>query len=132
MDEWIKGRQIERQRGEGEEDTNLKKQPIGVNNMQWVDIGDVKIIIDTYMAKGEEEEMNDQYWEAIHVVANQALNHILPSNIDVMANVEVDDIVQVEMSCREDILKAFSMFHDRCIICFFTREIIWYVGLLNG
>ena len=39
-----------------------------------------------------------------------------------MVNADVDDIVEVEMP-RKDILKAFSMFHDRGIICFFTGKI---------
>ena len=31
------------------------------------------------VAKGEKEEMKDQYWEAIHAIANQALHDILPN-----------------------------------------------------
>ena len=42
MDECINERQIQRQRGEWEDDAILKKQKIGINNMHEVDIYDVK------------------------------------------------------------------------------------------
>ena len=35
-----------------------------------------------------EEERNAQYWDVMHVVANEALNDILLDNIDMMDDVE--------------------------------------------
>ena len=70
----------------------------------------------------------------MHVVANEALHEILPDTIDMVANVEEDEIVEVEMPHRE-ILKAFSMFHERDIICFFTRKnpfVDWVAQWLNA
>ena len=72
--------------------------------------------------EGEEEVMSDQYWETIHVVANQALHDVLPDDEEILVDAMTDDIVEVELP-RKDILKAFSMFHDRGIICFFTGKI---------
>ena len=51
-----------------------------------------------------------------------------------VANIEEDEVVEVEMPRRE-ILKAFSMFHERGIICFFTRKnplVHWVVQWLNA
>ena len=83
----------------------------------------------------DKEEKNAQYWDVMHVVANEALHEILPDNIDIVANVEEDEIVEVEMPRRE-ILKAFSMFHERDIICFFTRKnpliVNWVAQWLNA
>ena len=45
-------------------------------------------------------------WEVMHVDASEAPHEILPDNIDMVANVEEDEIVEVEMP-RRDILKAF-------------------------
>ena len=63
--------------------------------------------------------MSDKYWETLCVFANQALHNIVPSTEDILVNVEVDVIV--EMRYHAHILKAFSMFHDRDIICILTR-----------
>ena len=62
--------------------------------------------------------MSDQYWEILHVVANQALHNVLPKKEDILVNAEPDDTVEVEMLLN-DILKAFSMFHDRGMVSFF-------------
>ena len=58
------------------------------------------------MGEGE-EEMNNHYWEVMHVVANEAHHDILPDNADMIVHVEVDEIVGVEMPRRE-ILKVVS------------------------
>ena len=79
--------------------------------------------------EGEEEVMSDQYWETIHAVANQALHDLLLDDEEILVDAMTDDIVEV------DILKAFSMFHDRGIICFFTGKIPlvdWVRQWLNG
>ena len=57
----------------------------------------------------------------MHVVANEALHEILPDDIEMVVNIEEDEIVEVEMPRREN-LKAFFMFHERGIICFFTGK----------
>ena len=72
--------------------------------------------------EGEEEVMSDQYWETIHVFANQALHDVLLDDEEILVDAMTDDIVEVEL-LHKDILKAFSMFHDRGIICFFTGNI---------
>ena len=54
----------------------------------------------------------------MHVFFNEAL-HDIPDTIDMVANVQKGEIVEVGMPSRE-ILKAFSMFHERGIICFFA------------
>ena len=85
------------------------------------------------MGEGEEER-NAQYWDVMHVVANEALHEILSDTTDMVAYVEEDDIVEVEMPCRE-ILKAFSLFHERHIICFFTGKnplVNWVAQWLNA
>ena len=73
-------------------------------------------------------------WEVMHVDASEAPHEILPDNIDMVANVEEDEIVVVEMRRREK-FKAFSMFHEQDIICFFTRKnplVNWVVQWLNA
>ena len=119
----------------GTEDINLKRQKIDHSKQQDDNIkidhskqqdDDIDMVQKPSYAQvvveGVEEEMSDQYWETIHAVANQALLDVLPDNDDVLANAESEDIVEVELP-RKDILKAFSMFHDRGIICFFTGKI---------
>ena len=49
-------------------------------------------------------------------------------------NVEEDEILDVEMPCTE-ILKAFSIFNERGIICFFTGKnhlVCWVAQWLNA
>ena len=85
-----------------------------------------------FMGEGEEER-NDHYWEVMHVVANEAFHEILPDNIQMVANIEEDEILDVKMPRRE-ILKAFSMFHKRGIVCFFTGKnpLHWVAQWLNA
>ena len=67
--------------------------------------------------------MNDQYSETIHIVANQVLHDILPDNEDVLPDSkDANDIMEVEMLRMKEILKAFSMSHDRGIICLFIEK----------
>ena len=69
----------------------------------------------------------------MHVVANEALHEILPDDIEMVANIEEDEIVEVEMPRRE-ILKTLSMFHERGIICSFMGKnpfIHWVTQWLN-
>ena len=99
MDECINGRQVQSKRGDGEDDVSLKKQKIDINNMHEGDI-DMMPRPSYAQVMGEgEEERNAQYWDVMHVVANEALHEILPDNIDIVANVEEDAIVEVEMPC---------------------------------
>jgi hypothetical protein len=46
---------------------------------------------------------------------------VLLDDKDILVDATMNDIVEVELP-RKDILKAFSVFHDRGIICFFTRK----------
>ena len=134
MDECINERQIQSKRGEGEDEVILKKQKIGINNMHEGDIDMMPRPSYAHVMGEGEEERNAQYWDVMHVVANEALHEILPDNIDIVANVEEDEIVEVEMPRRE-ILKAFSMFHERGIICFFTGKnplVNWVAQWLNA
>ena len=131
MDEGIIERQIQIKRGEGEDEVILKKQNIDINNMHE---GDIDMMPISSYALWWEEERNAQYWDVMHVVANEALHEILSDDTNMVANVEEDEIVEVEMPHRE-ILKAFSMFHERGIICFFTWKnplVNWVVQWLNA
>ena len=134
MDTCINARQIQSQREEGEDDVIVKKQKIGTNNMHEEDIDMLSKPSYAHVMGEGEEKRNDHYWEVMHVVANEALHEILPDDIEMVANIEEDEIVEVEMPRRE-ILKAFSMFHERGIICFFTGKIPlvhWVAQWLNA
>ena len=134
MDTCINVRQIQSQREEGEDDVIVKKQKIGTNNMPAEDIDMLSKPSYAHVMGEGEEKRNDHYWEVMHVVANEALHEILPDDIEMVANIEEDEIVEVEMPRRE-ILKAFSMFHERGIICFFTGKIPlvhWVAQWLNA
>ena len=94
------------------EDINSTKQKIDHPNQQKEDIDMVQKPSYAQVAvEGEEEVISDQYWETIHVVANQALHDVLPNDEEIFVDAMTDDIVEVELP-RKDILKAFSMFHD--------------------
>lgn len=71
--------------------------------------------------EGEEKDMSNQYSKTIHVISRQALHNVLLDNKNILVLVMTDDIVEVELP-RKDILKVFSMLHDRDIICFFIRN----------
>ena len=72
------------------------------------------------MGEGEEKR-NNHYWEVMHVAANEALFEILLDDVEMVANIKEDEVIEVEMP-RKEILKVFSMFHDRGIFTFFYRE----------
>ena len=62
------------------------------------------------MREGEERR-NDHYWEAMNVIANEALNEILPDDIEMVANIEGDEIVEVEAIIHKHVPKSVKNLH---------------------
>ena len=69
------------------------------------------------IVEGMDVEIYDRY-----VVANQALDNVLSDNEGILVNTNANGIVELEMPLKY-ILKGFSMFHGRIVICCFSGKI---------
>ena len=95
------------------DDVIVKKQKSGTNNMHDEDIDMISKPSYAHVMGEGEEKRNDHYWEAINVIANEALNEILPDDIEMVANIEGDEIVEVETLIHKHVPKTAK--NLRCV-----------------